>query len=248
MTACLNCGHFFKGNFCPECGQKASTKKLTAAVLLEDTLHFFTHLEHGFLFTAKSFLIHPGTSSLKYLAGKRKPYQTPVSFFLIWTGLYLLLHNTIINYRHFHVSSQVIRQVNIREESNLLFRHHLTLFTFPVIIVSALLLYYIMARPKFNFTEILTLSLYGAGVYFMMSLVSDGILGFIFKINILSTPVFLWQGILSSLYNFWFSFDFFKRLHIKLFWLRLVSVSILIAICGWLLMFYLPMAWVYFFE
>ena len=136
--------------------------------------------------------------------------------------------------------------MNIGEQSNILFRRHFTLFIIPVIFLSAFLLYRIMAKPRYNFIEILAMSLYGTGTYFMMSLVSDVFLGIFLKSNILTANVFLWQGILSSLYNFWFSFDFFKRLRVPLFWLRLIGVSILIAIGGWLIMFYLPMAWIYF--
>jgi len=78
----------------------------------------------------------------------------------------------------------------------------------------------------------------------MMLFVSDILLGAIFKVNILSTGVFLWQAILSALYNFWNSFDFFKRVHVRFLWLRLISVAVLVAIIGWAMLEYLPMAWV----
>ena len=77
LTICLNCHHSFKGKFCPNCGQKARVGRLTASALLKDLIHFFTHLESGFVFTTWSFLIIPGTSSLNYIAGKRKEYQKP---------------------------------------------------------------------------------------------------------------------------------------------------------------------------
>jgi hypothetical protein len=140
----------------------------------------------------------------------------------------------------------MVNRMNIKAQSNILFRQHFTLFILPVILLSALLLYYIMARPRYNFIEILTLSLYGAGTYFMMSFLSDFLFGYVFKVNILTINVFLFQGILSTIYNFWFSFDFFKRLRLRFFGLRLITASILIAISGWLIMFYLPMAWLYF--
>jgi len=246
LTICLNCHHSFKGKFCPNCGQKARVGRLTASALLKDVIHFFTHLESGFVFTTWSFLIRPGTSSLNYIAGKRKEYQTPVSYFLIWTGLYILVHNAIINYYHFKVTTEIVSSLDIWEKSNILFRNHFSLFVIPVIIISGIILYYIMARPQYNFTEILVCCLFGAGTYFMMCLISDLVFGIIFKINILTANIFLWQTILSSLYNFWFTFDFFKRLRLRLFWLRLISVSILVAIAGWVIMVYLPMLWLYF--
>ena len=247
-TTCLSCGHQFKGNYCPNCGQKATVKRITASVLLEDIFHFFTHLETGFLFTTWNFLIRPGVSSVKYIEGKRLPYQKPVSYFLIWAGLYILLHNTIIHHFHYELNSKIVDEMNIKEQSNILFRQHFTLFIIPVLFLSAFLLYYMMAKPRYNFVEILTLSIYGAGTYFMMSCLSDLVVGYLFKVNVLTTQIFLFQGILSMVYNFWFSFYFFKRSHLRFFWLRLITVSLLIAMGGWLIMFYLPMAWLYFVE
>jgi hypothetical protein len=56
--------------------------------------------------------------------------------------------------------------------------------------------------------------------------------------------VFLWQTTLSSVYNFWFSFDIFKRKNLKFLWLRLIVTAILISAMGWAIMNYLPMFWV----
>jgi hypothetical protein len=249
MTAtCLNCGSQFDGNYCSNCGQKATVKRLTASALLEDVFHFFTHLETGFLFTTWNFLVRPGVSSINFISGKRQKYQKPVSYFLIWTGLYVIVHNTIINHFQYELTSAIVSEMNIKEQSNILFRQHFNLFIIPVLLLSAFLLYYILAKPLYNFTEILTLSLYGAGTYFMMSFLSDFIVGYIFRVNVLTTNIFLFQGILSSVYNFWFSFDFFKRLNLRYFALRLIAASFLIAISGWLVMFYLPMAWLYLLE
>jgi len=245
-TICLNCGHNFKGNFCPECGQQATIKRISAAVLFHDVIHFFTHLEKGFLFTTWQYLLHPGISSINYLAGKRKKFQTPVSYFLIWTGLYILLHNAIVNYFDYHMAGEVLTEIDKSGKANILLQKHFTLIIIPSVLCSALSVYFLLARPKYNFTEVLALSLYGGGTYFMMLFASDIILGFIFRVNVLGSPVFLWQAGLSFIYNFWVSFDIFKRLGLRLFWIRLISASILVAVSGWIILFYLPIVWLYF--
>lgn len=180
------------------------------------------------------------------LRAKEKNTKKPVSYFLIWTGAFFLVHNTIVNYCHYQMTGDIVSQMDASEQANILLRQHFIFFVFPVIIASTLLVYHILAKPWYNFIELLTLGLYGARTYFMMSLISDFMLWFIFNVNLLTAGVFLWQTILSSLYNFWFSFDFFKRFHLRLFWLRLISVSILVAFSGWIIMFYLPMLWLYF--
>jgi hypothetical protein len=245
QITCLQCGHHFKGKFCPNCGQKATVQRLSASVLLEEILHFFTHLDNGFPFTTWGFLTRPGITSLDYIAGKRRKYQKPVSYFLVWLGAYILVHNSIINHFHYQLDRELVEGMNIKEQSNVILRNHLSIFILPVLFVSAVEVYFILARPKFNFIELFTLCVYGGGTYFMMLLVSDIILGFLLHINIIGMNVFIWQTTLASVYNFWFGFDVYRRLNVQYFWLRLILVSVLIAISGLLIMFYLPMAWIY---
>jgi hypothetical protein len=245
LQACLNCSTHFKGNFCPHCGQSATVKRITAAVLLEDIMHFFTHLEKGFLHTTWNLLVKPGFVSLNYLAGKRKKYQKPVSYFLIWTGLYILAHNIIINYFQYRLPDEDASLPGLSQQANMMLRTHFTTFIIPLLFISALLLYYIMARPTYYFFEVLAVCLFGAGTYFMMLLLSDIVLGSIFSTNILTVNIFSWQTLLSSLYNFWFTYNFFKRRAIRFFWLRLISVTLLITLIGWVILVYLPVLWIY---
>jgi hypothetical protein len=132
------------------------------------------------------------------------------------------------------------------EKVNVLLRSHFTIFIIPLILMSAFLIYAVLGRPKYYFVEVLTICLFGTGTYFMMLLASDIVLGFLFRINTLSANIFLWQTVLSSVYNFWFTFDFFKRITVRLFWLRILTLTILITLIGWVIMAYLPAAWIYF--
>jgi Protein of unknown function (DUF3667) len=247
-TSCLNCGHTFKGKFCPECGQSTDVGRISARVVIGDALHFFTHIEKGFLFTTRNYVVHPGISSIQYLAGQRKKYQKPVSYFLIWTGLYILLHNWIIHSYHYLLAGEVVTQMDMTGQANILLQKHFTLFILPALLSSALSVYYVLARPVYNFTEVLVISLFGGGTYFMMTFFSDFILGIIFKVNILNPPVFIWQTALSFGYNFWFSYDLFKRIGVRQLWLRLIISALLVAISGWIILFYLPVAWLYLME
>jgi len=243
---CLNCGVSFAGNYCPNCGQKAGVKRLSAHVLLEEAVHFISHIEKEFFKTTWNFLVHPGISSLNFLSGKRKKYQKPVSYFLIWTGLYILIHVIIINHFDYKFSAVNFTPSDLREQANLLLRTHFTIFLIPILFVVALFEYFILAKPRFNFTEMITLCLYGGGTYFAMLFISDIVLGAIFKINIITAGVFYWQSILSSIYNLWFSLDLFKRVHIRHLVLRLIAVAIVVPLAGWALMDYLPLIWIYF--
>jgi hypothetical protein len=246
LTTCLNCGKSFEGKYCPYCGQKAGVERLTASVLLKETVHFFSHFEKGFLYTAWNFIVRPGSASINFLMGKRKQFQKPVSYFLILTGLYIIVHNFIIHRYNYHYSlsekSEAI--LDFQEKSNILLRTHFTPFIVLIILFSAVIIYPILGRKKFNFIEILTLCLYGGGSYFLILILSDIVLGVWFKINVISIDVFIWQTSVSSMYNLWFSYDIFKRSHMHFFWLRLIVASLLVSLFGWLVMNYLPMLWI----
>lgn len=190
----------------------------------------------------------PGTASLNFLNGKRKQYQTSVSYFFICTGIYLIVHNFIINQFHYHVSDASFALMNMKDQANVLLRTHFAPIFIPILLLSSVIIYLILAKPKFYFTEVFILSLYGGGTYLMMLFLNDVILGFILQVNIITPPVFLWQTIISSLYNFWFCFDFFKKVQLPYLWLKLFTTAIVISITGLAVMNYVPMAWIYLFN
>ncbi len=238
---CLNCGNTFKGHFCNECGQKAEVERLTGRHLVHETVHSLTHYEKGFFHTVWHFIVKPGTAAINFLQGKRKEYQKPVGYILILTGIYILIHNFVIDRFDYHYSVSSTSALDVEEQSNIFLRTHFTPFMLFIMLVSAIIIYLVIARGKFNFIEVLTLCLYGGGTYFFMLTLSDLVLGVLFRVNVISTDVFLWQTILSALYNLWFSFDVFKRVPIRLFWMKMITVSLLISLVGLGIMNYLPM-------
>lgn len=244
LTHCLNCGAKVSGKYCHECGQKVDIKRLNSAALLEEVGHFFTHVEKNFLRTTKEFIFQPGAVSINYLKGKRKNYQKPVSFFLIWTGLYILLHNLIINYFHYKVTGSATSLLTQQEQANELLRNNFTLFFLPALLGSSVIIYFILARPRFFYPEVLALSLYGAGCYNAMLIIGDLVEGVIFHININNTLVFIFQAIVSAVYDFWFCYDLFRKMHIRHFWLRLLLTSLLTTLTGWVIFVYLPELWI----
>ena len=244
MINCLNCRHTFEGKYCPNCGQSAEIKRLSWHELVRETAHFFMHIEKGFLNTLWSFLANPGKASVNFLKGKRKQYQSPASYILILTGIYFLQHNYIIHRFDFKYEVPDNFGNSSFVQANLFLRTHFTPIILLTIFVSAVIIHNILGRKKFNFIEILTLCLFGGGTYFLMLIISDFILGLMLHVNIISMNVFIFQSLLSSLYNLWFCFDFFKRIRIRLLWLRLVSVAVFVTLAGWGIMNYVPLVWI----
>lgn len=244
MTYCLNCGAEVSGKYCHECGQKVNIKRLNAKALLEEFAHFITHAEHYFLNTTKEFIIRPGKNSLDYLKGKRKHYQKPVSFFLIWAGLYILIINFIIRQFHYKATATLFTLQTQQEKAGELLRGNFTLFFLPILLFSSVFIYLILARPKYYYAEILTLCLYGAGCFNALLITVALITGVILQININSEPIFVVQTIVAGSYNLWFCYDFFRRVHLKNFWVRLVLTSICTSLLGFVIFTYMPLLWV----
>src|SRR5690242_19557317 len=91
MRVCKNCGAHVNGTYCSHCGQKITLERISFHYISHEVTHFFTHFEKGFAFTSWNMLAKPGKVVTEFVEGKRKKYQPPVSFFLIWITIYLLL-------------------------------------------------------------------------------------------------------------------------------------------------------------
>jgi hypothetical protein len=99
--SCLNCGTPIADKYCPHCGQSATVERISWHHVVEQVLHFFTHIEHGFLATTGLLITKPGFLNKNYLDGKRRSYHKPISFLLIWITIYLLIYYFVNKFTHY---------------------------------------------------------------------------------------------------------------------------------------------------
>ena len=92
VTSCLNCEENLspEAKFCSECGQKTDTHRLTLGHFFHEVFHAFTHADKGIFYLIKGLALHPGVVAREYLAGKRKKYFNPFTFFLLLMTVYVL--------------------------------------------------------------------------------------------------------------------------------------------------------------
>ena len=83
MTTCKNCVFEFEEKFCPQCGQKAKTKRITTKTVWEEVRRSMIHYDSGFFFTMLQLLRRPGHAIREYLEGKRTMHFKPVKFMLL---------------------------------------------------------------------------------------------------------------------------------------------------------------------
>ena len=78
---CLNCGHEFSGNYCPECGQEGNPS-VSITDVIGGFFRQFGDLEHGFWRTFWGLTVRPGEVLREYLGGLRKGLMGPGRYLL----------------------------------------------------------------------------------------------------------------------------------------------------------------------
>lgn len=88
---CLNCGTVFTGDYCPECGQKASTDRITVRLALQSLIATITSLDGKFFRTMGNLFWRPGHLVRDYISGKRALYMHPVRLLSTLVAIYLFV-------------------------------------------------------------------------------------------------------------------------------------------------------------
>ena len=88
---CLNCHDHYTGNFCPRCGQAASTSRFSMKVAAENFAEAYGMGERGMFRTMRDLILRPGYVILDYLRGMRVSYFAPFKMFFLLFALSLLV-------------------------------------------------------------------------------------------------------------------------------------------------------------
>ncbi len=217
---CLNCGFPVELNYCPQCSQSTSTKRISWKSILYEFFHALTHAEKGLLGTTWHLIKDPGKVLSEYLAGKRKKYQSPATFFLLWVSISIVTQNFVLSLSGFHpvylkgltFSSPESIRVFIKEGE------WLYLLTFPL---SAALLYFILTRPVYTYIESIVVTMYTFSIVYMFHTLCYIIGGLVFSLNVLHWGFYLFQIIVSFLYSVWVCYSLMHRKKIKFLWPRI---------------------------
>jgi len=213
MDHCRNCGKPVQDLYCSHCGQKNHVDRITLTYLWQELFHFFTHIEHGFIFTSVKMLAAPGPSITEYVRGKRKSYQSPVSYFLVWTTIFLLTlfvfartfgENQVIDYKDYFGPGATTRFAI----------SHLSLVLTLIIPVQAFYLFILVTRGQYNYFESLVAAIYAVGTIILLQFVF-AVLAFI-AFLLLGAPVDLRiSDTFKAAYLFWFIFSFLSAFDVS---------------------------------
>jgi hypothetical protein len=89
---CPSCGGQSDQLFCPQCGERHwKAHDLSLRHLLEESAEHLFHFDSRLLRSVRSLVAKPGVITRDYLAGRRRPYVSPINIFFIANLLYLLM-------------------------------------------------------------------------------------------------------------------------------------------------------------
>lgn len=115
---CLNCENSTSQNFCPNCGQKTDTHRITFQnFITHDILHGVWHFERGIFYTIKEAIFRPGKAALDYISGKRIKYYNVFYLILLFIGLNIFLNQYYDKLNHYYFNLSNIPQTNTAGKS-----------------------------------------------------------------------------------------------------------------------------------
>lgn len=91
---CKNCGNYFNGHYCNNCGQSADNHRLDIHFVWHELQHGLFHFDEGILYSFKQLYTRPGHSIREFIEGKRVNHFKPISLVIVLAAFYGLMYHT----------------------------------------------------------------------------------------------------------------------------------------------------------
>jgi len=92
---CKNCQNEVSDAYCPHCGQKTRTSRISFAYLLTSLKEGVLQVDKGFFYTIASLFRRPGQLIRDYLSGKRKHIYNPITLIILLALIYSFISNQL---------------------------------------------------------------------------------------------------------------------------------------------------------
>lgn len=90
-TVCKCCGEIYQGNFCPRCGQAATTSRYRMSNALKNIAGGFFNIDSGFGRTLIDLFYRPGHLIREFVTGRRAFYFRPFQMLFILAAIYIMI-------------------------------------------------------------------------------------------------------------------------------------------------------------
>ena len=181
---CKNCDNSLNTNFsfCPNCGAKVVSKRITAKSLIVDFFERYFNLDNTLIKTLWHMLVKPHEVCGGYINGVRKKYLNPVGMLAIAltaSGLILFFMKKVAWNKIDFSKISYAQTSNPTKGSEKIFSasmEYSSLVYFLYIPIIALASYLVFNRKKYNLPEHIIISIYSLTSFSIITTVYAGIL------------------------------------------------------------------------
>jgi hypothetical protein len=158
---CRNCNAVLLpgSQYCPNCGQKVVSARLTLHEIGHDLVHALVHVDRSALSLLRMLLVQPGIVALDYVDGRRKRYFGPFA----WLAVAVAVASVGVEVSGFKAIYPDSPNAAVDVLQNFIQRHVNLLFfaQVPFLAAACRLL---GLRDRFNYAEYLVLASYTSGM------------------------------------------------------------------------------------
>jgi uncharacterized protein YacL len=202
MRNCKNCNAEINLNYCANCGQPSSLKRIDAHYITHEIEHVL-HFERGILYTVRELLTSPGQNVKNYISENRSRLVKPIIFIIITSLIYSLVNH------FFHIEEGYVNyKVAQKSATVVIFKWIQDHYGYANIIMGLFIAFWtkiFFKKYGYNFFEILILLCFVMGMGMLILAVFSIIQG-ITHINLMQIG-----GILSLIYATWAIGQFFDK-------------------------------------
>lgn len=185
--ACPNCATALpaEARFCPTCGQRQPTHRLTLPHILHEFFHALTHADKGVLHLVRELARRPGSVAREYtVEGKRQRYFNPFAFLVLILGLTVFGNSLLHPYTTRTVQPRAVTtesRAGAPQSANALARterrlhamtwieRHNNLVAMAAMPILALVYWRLYRRRRYNYAEHLAANAFFGGFYILLT-------------------------------------------------------------------------------
>ena len=161
MTNCIECNEIIESNYCANCGQPASLKRINGHYLMHEINHLL-HLEKGFLYTVKELSIRPGESVKTFVSQNRLKLVKPIIFVIVTSLIYTIV-NHYFNFEKDSINLDALKNERVQKIVGWVSDN----YGYANLIMGVFIAFFVKIffnNYRYNFYEILILLYYAMGM------------------------------------------------------------------------------------
>lgn len=235
---CKNCDSTLQPDYehCPKCGQTTHLHRLGMHDVFHEFVHYFTHADKGLFQLIRDLVVKNGVVAKEFIAGKRKKYYPPFTFFLLVAAIHVFvsnLHNDHSNVdvlKKFPELAEITNPVKQakwiefyeRRENGIHFiNKYANLITMVSLPITSFIFWLMYRRRAYNYTEHLVAGMFMFGFF---TLVVSIVTAFGLLLNVPENYVYLFCILLEISYFTLFYHNFMESGKRKAFWASFFSI------------------------